>query len=299
MLEELQRRNFSPETIRSYIHAVHDFAAYFHKPPDQMGAEELRQFQLHMLQERKLATGTVQYRMTALRFFFKRVLKRYDPEFYDMGLTRRPKKLPVVLSPEEVEKLIEAAPNIRYRMILLLLYSTGLRRTEASQLKIADIDSKRMVIHVHEGKNSRDRELPLTPKLLEALRAYWRACKVKPKVYLFPTRFKTTDDERPITDKAVWHACRESARRAGLSKRLGPHTLRHTFATHLIESGTDLPTIQLLMGHQKLQDTTLYVHLSRRHLHAAVNPLERINVPGLPQTPPEPPENSSRGTAAV
>ncbi len=299
MLEELQRRNFSPETIRSYIRAVRDFAAYFRKPPDQLGVEELRRFQLHMLQDQKFATGTVQYRMTALHFFFKRVLKRHDPELYDMALTRRPKKLPVVLSPEEVEKLIEAAPNIRYRMILLLLYATGLRRTEASQLKIEDIDSKRMVIHVHEGKNSRDRELPLTPKLLEALRVYWRDCKVKPKVYLFPTRFKAVEEERPITDKAVWHACRESARRAGLTKRLSPHTLRHTFATHLIESGTDLPTLQLLMGHQKLQDTTLYVHLSRRHLHAAVNPLERINVPGLLQTPPEPPENSSRGTAAV
>ena len=213
--------------------------------------------------------------MTALHFFFKKVLRRHDPELYDMQLTRVPKKLPVVLSPEEVEKLIAAAPNLRYRMILVLLYATGLRRAEASRVKISDIDSQRMVIHVHEGKNSRDRELPLTPKLLEALRAYWRACKVKPKVYLFPTRCKTAGEEQPVTDKAVWHACR-----AGLSKRLGPHTLRRTFATHLIESGTDLPTLQLLMGHQKLQDTTLYVHLSRRHLHAAANPLERINIPG-------------------
>jgi len=299
MLEELQRRNFAPSTIRYYIRTIRDFAAYFHRPPDQLGAEHLRQFQLYLLRDRKLATGTVENRMTSLHFFFKKVLKRYDPELYDMQLTRVTKKLPVVLSAEEVEKLIAAAPNMRYRTILLLLYATGLRRAEAAQLKIADIDSQRMVIHVHEGKNSRDRELPLTPKLLDALRAYWRACKVKPKVYLFPTRFKKTDEERPVTDKAVWHACRESARRAGLSKRLGPHTLRHTFATHLIESGTDLPTLQLLMGHQKLQDTTLYVHLSRRHLHAAVNPLERINVPGLSQTPAEPVENSSRGTAAV
>ena len=299
MLDELQRRNFASSTIRYYIRTVRDFAAYFHKPPDQLGAEELRQFQLYMLRDRKLATGTVENRMTALHFFFKKVLQRYDPELFDMQLTRVPKKLPVVLSPEEVEKLIAAAPNIRYRTMLLLLYATGLRRAEASRLKIADIDSQRMVIHVHEGKNSRDRELPLTPKLLEALRAYWRACKDKPRVYLFPTRFKKTDEERPVTDKAVWHACRESARRAGLSKRLGPHTLRHTFATHLIESGTDLPTLQLLMGHQKLQDTTLYMHLSRRHLHAAVNPLERINIPGLPQKLPEPPVHGSGGAAAV
>jgi integrase/recombinase XerD len=230
MLEELQRRNFAPSTIRYYIRTVRDFAAYFHKPPDRSGVEELRQFQLHMLRDQKLATGTVENRMTALHFFFRKVLKRYDPELYDMQLTRVPKKLPVVLSPEEVEKLIAAAPNIRYRTILLLLYATGLRRAEASQLKIADIDSQRMIIHVREGKNSRDRELPLTPKLLDALRAYWRACKVKPRVYLFPARSQKTDQEQPTTDKTVWHACIESARRAGLSKRLGPHTLRHAFA---------------------------------------------------------------------
>ncbi len=139
--------------------------------------------------------------MTSLHFFFKKVLKRYDPELYDMQLTRVPKKLPVVLSPEEVEKLIAAAPNLRYRTILLVLYATGLRRAEAAQLKIGDIDSQRMMIHVRAGKNSRDRELPLTPKLLEALRAYWRACKVKPKVYLFPTRFKETGEERPQTKR--------------------------------------------------------------------------------------------------
>ena len=295
MLEELQRRNFAPSTIRYYIRTVRDFAAYFKKPPDQLGVEELRQFQLHMLRDQKLATGTVENRMTSLHFFFKKVLKRYDPELYDMKLTRVPKKLPIVLSPEEVEKLIAAAPNLRYRIILLVLYATGLRRAEAARLKLADIDSQRMILHVRAGKNSRDRELPLTPKLLEALRAYWRACKVKPKVYLFPTRFKAMEEERPVSDKVVWHACVESARRAGLSKRMGPHTLRHTFATHLIESGTDLPTLQLLMGHQKLQDTTLYVHLSRRHLHAAVNPLERIHISGLPQTPPE----DGGGTAAV
>jgi site-specific recombinase XerD len=261
MLEELQRRNFAPSTIRCYIRTIRDFAAYFNKSPDQLGVEEVRRFQLHILRDRKLATGTVQNRMTALHFFFRKVLKRHDPELYDMALTRKPKKLPVVLSPEEVEKLIEAAPNVRYRTILLLLYATGLRRTEASQLKLADIDSQRMIIHVHEGKNSRDRELPLTPKLLAALRDYWRACKVKPKVYLFPARSQNTDEEQPTSDKTVWHACVESARRSGLTKPFGPHTLRHTFATHLIENGTDLPTLQLLMGHQKLQDTTLYVHL--------------------------------------
>jgi site-specific recombinase XerD len=291
MLEELQRRNFAPETIRGYIRSVRDFAAYFHKPPDQLGPDELRQFQLHMLRDQKLSTGTVQNRMAALRFFFKKTLKRHDPDFDDMGVARRPKKLPVVLSPQEVTQLIEAARNLRYRTILLVLYSTGLRRTEASRLKIADIDSQRMLIHVHEGKNSRDREVPLTPKLLEALREYWRAAKVKPKTYLFPSRIATTGEERPISDKAVWNACRESALRAGLTKRIGPHTLRHSFATHLMEAGTDLRTIQLLMGHEELKHTTVYLHLSRRHLHAAVNPLEQITIREFKKMPAGTPEN--------
>jgi integrase/recombinase XerD len=256
MLEELQRRNFSPSTIRGYIRSVRDFAAYFHRPPDQLGADEVRQFQLHMLRDKKLAPGTVANRMAALRFLFKKTLKRHDPEFDDMGLAKRPKRLPVVLSPEEVTQLIEAAPNIRHRTILLLLYATGLRRTEASRLKIADIDSQRMVIHVHQGKGSRDREVPITPKLLEALREYWRACEVKPKVYLFPSRVEPTAEEKPISDKAVWNACRDTALRAGLTKRIGPHTLRHSFATHLMEAGNDLRTIQLLMGHEELKHTT-------------------------------------------
>jgi site-specific recombinase XerD len=290
MLEELQRRNFASETIRGYIRSVRDFAVYFHKPPDQLGPEELRQFQLHLLQEKKLSTGTVQNRMAALRFFFKKTLKRRDPDFDDIGIARRPKKLPVVLSPEEVTRLIEAARNMRYRTILLVLYATGLRRTEAAQLKIADVDSQRMVVHVHEGKNSRDREVPLTPKLLEALREYWRAAKVKPKTYLFPSRFAKGEEERPITDKAVWHACRESAVRAGLTKRIGPHTLRHSFATHLLEAGTDLRTIQLLMGHEHLKDTTVYLHLSRRHLHAAANPLDQITIREFLKKP-DAPEN--------
>jgi integrase/recombinase XerD len=291
MLEELQRRNFSPDTIRGYLRSVRDFAAHFHKPPDRLGPAELREFQLHMLRDQKLATGTVANRMAALRFFFKKTLKRHDPEFDDLGLARRPKKLPVVLSPEEVTRLIEAAHNLRYRTILLVLYSTGLRRTEASRLKIADIDSQRMVIHVHEGKGSRDREVPLTPKLLEALREYWRAAKVKPKTYLFPSRGANNGEEKPISDKAVWIACRESALRAGLSKRIGPHTLRHSFATHLMEAGTDLRTIQLLMGHEELKHTTVYLHLSRRHLHAAVNPLEQITIRDFYKKIPAPPES--------
>jgi len=205
-------------------------------------------------------------------------------------LLKTPKKLPVVLSPEEVTRLIEAAPNLFYRTLLLLLYATGMRRAEVAHLKVSDIDSSLMLIHVHQGKGSRDREAPLTQKALDALREYWRAAKIKPRVYLFPTRKEPTEQEKPISDKTVWNACHEAALRAGLTKRIGPHTLRHSFATHLLEAGADLRTIQLLLGHRCLKDTAIYLHLSRRHLRAAANPLDQITLREF-QKHPEPPEN--------
>jgi integrase len=186
MLVELRRRHYSPDTIRGYVHAVEQFATYFHKSPELLGLEEIGDFQLHLLEEKQLAIGTIALRMGALRFLYKRVLKRRDLDFENLPLLRTPKKLPVILSPEEVTRLIEAAPNLLYRTLLMLLYATGLRRTEAATLKVADIDSSLMLIHVHQGKGARDRELPLTQKLLDALRQYWRACTIKPRVYLFP-----------------------------------------------------------------------------------------------------------------
>jgi site-specific recombinase XerD len=278
MLVELQRRNYNTDTIRGYILAVEQFAQHFGKSPELMGPEEVGQFQLHMLREKKLALGTIALRMGALRFLYRRTLKRRDLEFDDLPLLRAPKKLPVVLSPEEVTRLIEAAPNLLYRTLLMLLYATGLRRAEAANLKVSDIDSSLMLIHVHQGKGSRDRELPLTQKVLDALRLYWRTAKIKPRVYLFPTRKEPTEPQKPISDKTVWHACHEAALRAGLTKRIGPHTLRHSFATHLLEAGTDLRTIQLLLGHRHLKDTAIYLHLSRRHLRAAANPLDQITL---------------------
>ena len=285
MLEELRRRNYNADTIRGYVLAVEQFARHFRKSPELMGIDEIGAFQLHLLEEKQLALGTIALRMGALRFLYKRVLKRRDLDFENLPLLRTPKKLPVVLSQGEVTRLIEAAPNLLYRTLLMLLYATGLRRTEAATLKVSDIDSSLMLIHVHQGKGARDRELPLTQKLLEALREYWRACKIKPRVYLFPTRKEPTGEERPISDKTVWNACHEAALRAGLTKRIGPHTLRHCFATHLLEAGTDLRTIQLLLGHRRLKDTAIYLHLSRRHLHAAVNPLDQISLREFHQQP--------------
>jgi integrase/recombinase XerD len=276
MLEELQRRNYSASTMRGYILAVKQFAEYFHKSPDKLGAEEVRRYQLYLLKEKKLAPGTVEIRMSAIRFLYKKTLRRRDIDFDDLPFPKTPVRLPTVLSPDEITRLIEAAPNLLYRTILMLLYGTGIRRTEASLLKVSDIDSKRMMIHIRQGKGSRDRDVPLTPKLLEALREYYRW--KRPKGYLFPSSPGQRGVEEPISDKTIWNACRVAAIRAGLSKRIGPHTLRHSFATHLLEAGTDLRTIQLLLGHAHLADTTVYLHLSQRHLHAAVNPLEQIDI---------------------
>ena len=293
MLEELQRRNYNAATIRGYLHAVEQFAQHFHKSPELMGAEEIGQFQLHLLQEKKLAVGTIALRMGALRFLYKKTLKRRDVDLYDLPLLKTPQKLPVVLSPEEVTRLIEAAPNLLYRTMLVLLYATGLRRAELAHLKLNDIDSSLMLIHIQQGKGSRDRELPLTQKALDALREYWRAAKIKPRVYLFPTRKEPAQDEKPISDKTVWNACHEAALRAGLTKRIGPHTLRHSFATHLLEAGTDLRTIQMLLGHRSLKDTAIYLHLSRRHLRSAINPLDQITLREFDQHP-QPPEHDDR-----
>ena len=278
VLEELQRRNYSSATTRGYILAIQQFAEYFSKSPEQLGAAEIRRFQLYLLNHKKLAPGTVEGRMSALRFLYKKTLKRRDIAYDDLIFPRTPQKLPVVLSPEEVTRLIEAAPNLLHRTILMVLYGTGIRRTEASLLKVSDIDSERMVIHVHQGKGSRDRDVPMTVKLLEVLREYWRW--KRPKVYLFPSTSGHRGAEQPISDKTVWYAVKEAGKRAGLPKRIGPHTLRHSFATNLMEAGADLRTIQLLMGHAHLEDTTVYLHLSQRHLHAAINPLDQITIGG-------------------
>lgn len=273
MLEELQRRNFSSATIRGYIGAVERFARFFGKPPDRLGPDHIRQWQAHLLHERKLAVGTVVNRVAALRFFFRRVLKRRLPADSIPYPRHTRHRTPRVLSTEEVARLIEAAGNLQARAILMALYSTGLRRTELVRLRVEDIDSERMMIHVRKGKGGKDRDVPLCPKLLETLREYWRW--KKPKMWLFPGE---RGNGEHLSDKSVWYACAEAARHAGLKKRVSPHMLRHSFATHLLEDGADLPTIQMLLGHADLEATSIYLHLSRRHLEKTVNPLEHLSI---------------------
>jgi len=275
MLEELQRRNYSAITTRNYLRVVADFAKYFGKSPDKLGPNELRTYQAYLLQDRKLTPGTVVNRVAALRFFFVKTLKRHQfRDFLPYPQDRR--RLPTVLSREEVSRLINAAGTLFRRTLLMTLYGTGMRRAELAHLKVSDIDSQRMIIRVVAGKGGKDRDLPLSPALLEILREYWRWRK--PRLYLFPTRTCRRRLDQPISDKTVWIACSEAARRAGISKRVTPHTLRHSWATHLLEAGTDLRTIQVLLGHGDLETTAQYLHLSQRHLQAVMNPLDSLSL---------------------
>jgi site-specific recombinase XerD len=278
MLEELQRRNYSALTIQSYLHAVEDFARYFGKSPDQLNEEHMREYHLHLIRDLKLATNTVVARIAALRFFFVTTLRRPYVQV-DLPRPKTEKRLPTVLSREEVGRLIDSASNLLHYTILLTLYSTGLRRAELCGLKVVDIDSQRMVIHVRQGKGKRDRDVPMTPKLLETLREYWRW--MKPKTYLFPGMDHNWRVDKPLSSKAIYCIVREAAKRAGITKPVSPHCLRHSWATHLLESGEDLRKIQLLLGHSDLETTSVYLHLSAQHLHSVTNPVEAIPISTL------------------
>ena len=280
MLEELQRRNYAATTIENYIHAVEEFAKYFRRPPDRLNREHLREYQAYLLRERKLEPRTVKLHVSALRFFFVKTLKRrYLLE--DIPFPKVPRRLPIILSVEEVGRLIDSARNLMDRTLLMVLYSTGMQNRELRNLQVKDIDSKAMLIHIQHGKGGRDRYVPLCPKLLETLREYWRW--MKPKTWLFPGTIDGWREDKPITPKVVWDACQSAAERAGLEKHVSAHLLRHSYATHLLEAGADLRTIQLLLGHVELKHTVIYLHLSRRHLQAVANPLDTMNVSG-PET---------------
>ena len=276
MLDELERRNYSPNTVRSYLYAVEEFARHFGRSPEQLGPDHVRQYQVYLFRDRKLSARTIAGQTAALRFLFVKTLRRpYLPDalpsFLQAFFGRR---LPTVLSQEEVARLIDASGNLMHRAMVMTLYATGVRRAELCRLKVADIDSERMVLHIHEGKGGRDRDVPLSPKLLAILREYWRW--MKPKTYLFPGMENNWRADVPVTTKVAWIAVTEAAKAAGITRRVSPHTLRHSYATHLLEAGADLRTIQVLLGHAKLADTTVYLHLSRRHLQAVASPLESL-----------------------
>ena len=274
MTEDMQVRNLSRQTQASYVLQVSQFARYFNKSPAVLGPEEIRSYQVYLTNQKKLEASSIKVAVAALRFLYRVTLKRP----WDFGeivpSPKAPRTLPIILSPDEVAQFLGCIPNIKHRTILTACYAAGLRITEAVHLKPAAIDRQRMVIRIEEGKGRKDRYVMLSPKLLEALSEYWWA--VRPKVWLFPGDIPG----QPITRHSVEKVCQAAHQRSGLSKPVTPHSLRHAFAVHLLESGADLRTIQLLLGHSSLNTTARYLRIATSKVCATTSPLDL-----LPQIP--------------
>ena len=276
MLDDLQRRNYAETTISSYIRIVEDFSRRFQRPPDRLGPPQIREYQAELFKKRKLAASTVTVYLAALRFFYTKTLKK-GWSAAETPYPKRAEHVPSILSQEEVARLIDGAGTPFHRTVLMTLYATGVRRAELTHLKITDVDSQRMVVHIQGGKGRKDRDVMLSPKLLKELRKHWRRLKRKPSVWLFPGNRHHSSD-KPISTKVVWQACKGAAQRAGVKKHVHPHTLRHCFATHLLDQGADLRSIQMLLGHNDLEQTTIYLHISERRLNATASPLDSLSL---------------------
>ena len=274
MTEDMTVRNLSPATQRSYISAVSKFSRFFGRSPDQLTLEDVRTFQVHLVAKGISWPGLNQI-VCALRFFYGVTLRRDEiPE--RISYARQPRKLPEVLSAGEVVRFLEAVPSLRTRVALTTAYAAGLRASEAVSLKVANIDSGRMVIRVQQGKGGKDRYVMLSAQLLGILRTYWRLAR--PKDWLFPGR----DPTNPIEVNVLHAACRSACAASGLTKRVTVHTLRHSFATHLLESGTDIRIIQVLLGHSNLSSTARYTHVSSGLIRQTDSPLDRLTIEVVP-----------------
>jgi len=269
MIEDLQIRNYAPNTVRAYLRCVTLFAQHFGKSPDQLGPEQIRQYQLYLVKQKKCSWTHFNQTVCALRFFYHATLGR--KEMIDqIPYSRFEKRLPIVLSQSEVAALLHAIENLKHRAILTTIYAAGLRVSEAAQLILPDIDSARMIIQVRQGKGHKDRLVMLSPTLLDLLRQYWKV--YRPAHWLFPGK----RPDKPINATTIYRICQHAAQTAKLAKSVSPHTLRHSFATHLLEAGTDLRTIQLLLGHHNLKTTALYMHVSTQALRSTISPLDLL-----------------------
>jgi integrase/recombinase XerD len=271
MIDDMTLRNFTPQTIDTYVQSVARFARYFHSSPEHLGPEDVRAYLVHLVQERRVSLSYYKQTRSALRFLYRVTLGRNDvPDA--IPPVKQPRTLPVVLSPVEVARFFAAIRNIKHRAILMTAYAAGLRVSEVTQLQVTDIDSQRMVILVRQGKGRKDRYVMLSPRLLETLRAYWKA--IRPRDFLFPGAVL----DRPITTGSIKKVCQRARKAAGLDKRITAHTLRHSFATHLLEAGTDLRTIQVLLGHHSFSTTARYVHVATASLPSVISPLDRLDL---------------------
>jgi len=277
MIDDMTLRKLTPKTQAGYLRAVLRFARFFGRSPDLASPEDLRAFQLHLV-EQGVSSTTINATLSGLTFFFGVTLER-PSALKRMSRVRQPQKLPQVLSVKEVERLLAGASNPKHRAALAVAYGAGLRASEVVHLKIADIDSERMIVRVVQGKGRRDRYAMLSPSLLELLRAWWRQGHATGKMlqggWLFPGR----NPANPLSTRQLNHVCHRAAHAASLEKRVSMHTLRHSFATHLLENKVDIRVIQVLLGHRKLETTARYSHVATRMLSEVTSPLEQLALP--------------------
>jgi site-specific recombinase XerD len=280
MIEDMQVRNLAPATQRNYTHYIYELAKFFHLSPDVLEPDQIKQFQLHLLHERHLSPESVNQSMSAIKFLYRVTLEKNwaDQKF---PRVRVPNRLPVVLSGEEVVLLLAHVPGLRYRAALMTCYGAGLRVSEAARLRVTDIDSQRMLIRVEQGKGKKDRYAMLSPRLLIVLRTWWKAAR--PAEWLFPS-WRTG---RHISIGSLQTACREARYASGIPKTVTVHTLRHSFATHLLENGTDLRVIQVLLGHCRIDTTARYTRVAPVMIRATTSPLDLLGVPGAAKNRPQ------------
>ena len=281
MLEDMGIRNLAENTQSAYLQQIAAYSRYFNRSPDQLGPEEIRTYQLYLMEVRALTPSSICVATGALRFLYKVTLKR-TWAVEEIPMPKRPRKLPEILSPEEVMHFLDAIINHKHRAILMTAYAAGLRVSEATHLKVTDIDSQRMMLRVEQGKGMKDRYVMLSPRLLDVLRTYWKSAR--PTRWMFPGEVPG----QPITRDAVGLACQKARRDAGITKPITPHSLRHAFATHLLESGADLRTIQLLLGHRSLATTARYLKVATTTVCATTSPFDLLPKLDPPPTPTPP-----------